>query len=423
MGIGSRHGGAWGKGTAVFLAAALGFFFLQDGPSRLTALASRPPLLSFLSLHEPDSPGTNLLKQASGVQTLSSFMEGRDKTPVRAEEDPAYQAVLADAGAGRGAERIFARTAEPGAGPEGAADAGQPEVGETGAQSPAPGGEGGQGEGAVQEASGENGAAEGSVTASGEPAMAASQVRGTVYSAEQLADFEFVRDTFFYVHKSTTAYPEQLDASVLLGKDLTLPESGEPQILLFHTHGSEAFSDSEEGNADMTVVGIGNYLAQLLSEQYGIQVIHNTEVFPYSDSYSLALDMVEKTLAEHPSIQVTIDLHRDSGGHEVVDVNGKPTAPIMFFNGMCQTPDGPLENVSNPYLLDNLAFNFQMKLKAEAYYPGLTLRTFLKAYRYNQHVLPRATLIEVGTENNTFEEARNAMEPLADLLYKVLRGK
>ena len=69
------------------------------------------------------------------------------------------------------------------------------------------------------------------------------------------------------------------------------------------------------------------------------------------------------------------------------------------------------------------AFNFQMKLKAEAYYPGFTLRTFLKAYRYNQHVLPRATLIEVGTEINTFEEAKNAMEPLADILYKVLRGK
>ena len=152
-------------------------------------------------------------------------------------------------------------------------------------------------------------------------------------------------------------------------------------------------------------------------------MLHNTEVFPYSDSYSMAAAMLKETLAEHPSIQVTIDLHRDSGGHEVVDINGKPTAPVMFFNGMCQTPDGPLDGVSNPYLMDNLAFNFQMKLKAEAYYPGFTLRTFLKAYRYNQHVLPRATLIEVGTEENTFEEARNAMEPLADLLYKVLRGK
>ena len=100
----------------------------------------------------------------------------------------------------------------------------------------------------------------------------------------------------------------------------------------------------------MTVVGVGNYLAQLLSERYGIKVIHNTEVFPYSDSNSMALDMLKKTLAEYPSIQVTIDLHRDSGGHEVVDINGKPTAPIMLFNGMCQTPEGPLEEIGRAHV-------------------------------------------------------------------------
>lgn len=280
-----------------------------------------------------------------------------------------------------------------------------------------------QGAGGTDMAAPEESAESGEPGSESEPVMAAKEVTGTVYTMEELADFEFMKKKFFYVHKSTTVYPEQLDASVLLGKDMTLPETDEVQLLLFHTHGSEAFADSVKGDESMTVVGIGNYLAELLSTQYGIQVLHNTEVFPYSDSYSMAASMLKETLAEHPSIQVTIDLHRDSGGHEVVDINGKPTAPIMFFNGMCQTPDGPLEGVSNPYLLDNLAFNFQLKLKAEAYYPGFTLRTFLKAYRYNQHVLPRATLIEVGTEENTFEEARNAMEPLADLLYKVLRDK
>ncbi len=412
MSIGSGYRGAWGKGIAVFLAAA-GCFLLRGLPSRVTALAARPPLLAFVA--EDRSPaGMELLKPASGVWPLSSFLEDEG-----GETDPAYRVWLAERDAGA-AEAAKGTVTEVGAAAGDApgqetAGTGEADGGEAaaGGEAPAESGSPAAGPGTAGEA----------VQASGEPAMAATEVRGTLYTAEQLADFEFVKKTFFYVHKSTTVYPEQLDASVLLGKDMTLPESGEPQVLLFHTHGSEAFSDSEEGNPDMTVVGVGNYLAELLETQYGIRVIHNTEVFPYSDSYSLALDMVERTLAEHPSIQVTIDLHRDSGGHDVVDVNGKPTAPIMLFNGMCQTPDGPLEDVENPYLLDNLAFNFQMKLKGEAYYPGLMLRTFLKAYRYNQHVLPRATLIEVGTENNTFEEARNAMEPLADLLYKVLRGK
>ena len=72
-------------------------------------------------------------------------------------------------------------------------------------------------------------------------------------------------------------------------------------------------------------------------------------------------------------------------------------APIMFFNGMCQTPEGPLEGVENPYLLDNLAFNFQMKLKAEAYYPGLTLRTFLKAYRAAARLIQQRALRRILT--------------------------
>lgn len=420
----------------ILLSAAVGWFFLEDGPSRLTALAARPSLLSFLSEAGPESVGTDILKQASGIQTLSFFMEEQEEASMQAETDPAYLALLAEAGGTGGNGSLLANAGPQGdqeKGTEGGAGATEENSQATveapentdvpvaeGSSQETP--ENGTPEQGAPEGGGETGT-EGAVAASGQPAMAATEVRGTLYTAEQLADFEFVKKKFFYVHKSTTVYPEQLDASVLLGKDLTLPESDEPQVLLFHTHGSEAFSDSAEGDANMTVVGVGNYLAELLSTQYGIQVIHNTEVFPYSDSYSMALDMLKRTLAEHPSIQVTIDLHRDSGGHEVVDINGKPTAPIMFFNGMCQTPDGPLEDVENPYLLDNLAFNFQLKMKAEAYYPGLTLRTFLKAYRYNQHVLPRATLVEVGTENNTFEEARNAMEPLADMLYKVLRGK
>ncbi len=411
----------WGSGVPVFLAAALGFFLLQDGPSRMMAFAARPLLVSFLSEPGAETGGSDVLRMASGVQPLSSFLEKEEASLVQAEDDPCYLAALEDEnGSGGGAAAVEGILA---AGPDGSlGTAGEngavPNPGETG-----DGETSSEGNGETQGVAGESGAAAGEAVLAGAAVGPATEIRGTVYTAEQLSDFEFVKKNFFYVHKSTTVYPEQLDAEVLLGTDLTLPESDEPQVLLFHTHGSEGFSDSVEGDPDMTVVGVGNYLAQLLSEQYGIKVIHNTEVFPYSDSYSMALDMLKKTLAEYPSIQVTIDLHRDSGGHEVVDINGKPTAPIMLFNGMCQTPEGPLEDVENPYLAENLAFNFQMKMKAEAYYPGLTLRTFLKAYRYNQHVLPRATLVEVGTENNTYEEAKNAMEPLADILYKVLRGK
>lgn len=427
--MGKKRGTSWERGAAILTLVIVGYFFFQNGPARLTALAARLPVISFISGQQQSvsEKEEGLLERAAGLHLISGFMEEEEVKLAQAEPDPAYgnfkraQESIGTAGAEEG-ETVTKETGENLT--EESQGTGAAESSQNGQESLA------EGTGETTETAagnGENGAGEaqaGELPANeGQPAMAATEIKGTVYTAEQLSDFEFLKSKFFYVHKSTTAYPEQLDANILLSKDMTIPESSEPQILLFHTHGSEAFSDSAAGDANMTVVGVGNYLAQLLSEQYGIQVIHNTEVFPYSDSYSMALDMLNQTLAEHPSIQVTIDLHRDSGGHDVVDINGKPTAPIMFFNGMCQTPEGPLDGVENPYLMDNLAFNFQMKLKAEAYYPGFTLRTFLKAYRYNQHVLPRATLVEVGTENNTFEEAKNAMEPLADILYKVLRGK
>ena len=106
----------------------------------------------------------------------------------------------------------------------------------------------------------------------------------------------------------------------------------------------------------------------------------------------------------------------------VSDVNGKPTAPIMFFNGMSQTPEGPIEYLPNPYKEQNLAFSLQMQLDAAAYFPGFTRKIYLKGLRYNLHLRPRSALIEVGAQTNTYEEARNAMEPLAELLDMVLDG-
>lgn len=249
---------------------------------------------------------------------------------------------------------------------------------------------------------------------------------GSVYSLEQLKDFDFLKNSFYYVHNSTTVTPQQLNAEALLAKDLSIEkDSSIPQILIYHTHAYEAFADSVEGGEDMTIVGVGNYLTDLLTNVYGYNVIHDTTLYSYNDAYSLALAHVSEILEANPSIQLVIDLHRDAAGEGtrlVTEVNGKQTAKIMFFNGMCQTVDGPLDYVSNPYLEGNLAMSMQMKLLAEEYYPGLTRKNFLKAYRYNQHLMDRSMLIEAGANTNTFGEVKNAMEPLAALLNEVLSG-
>ena len=92
----------------------------------------------------------------------------------------------------------------------------------------------------------------------------------------------------------------------------------------------------------------------------------------------------------------------------------------MLFNGLCRNTQGVLSYLPNENLLDNLAFSFQMKLLGDEMYPGLMNKIFLKDYRYNMHLAERYLLIELGTDQNTVEEARNAMEPLSDVLAQVL---
>ena len=130
----------------------------------------------------------------------------------------------------------------------------------------------------------------------------------------------------------------------------------------------------------------------------------------------------------HPDVDFTVEKHLvDDGTLDsfdivtiVAEVDGEPAAQLMFFNGMCQTAAGPIDYLNNPYLEDNLALSLQMKLLAEAYYPGLTRHNFLKAYQYNQHLMPRYALVEAGFDTNTFEEVCRSMVPLAKILDAVL---
>jgi len=244
---------------------------------------------------------------------------------------------------------------------------------------------------------------------------------GKLYTKEQLKNFTYLINQLYFVHDSTTVYPYQLNIESLLSKDLTIEKTTGPQILIHHTHGTEGFADTVEGKGK-TILEVGDYLTELLTS-YGYTVLHDRTIYPYDTAYSEAGVRVRRILTENPSIQLVIDLHRDataSQAHRIVTVNGETMAPLMFFNGMCQTADGPIDYLNNPYLQDNLALSLQMKLIAEAYYPGLTRPNFLKAYQYNQHLLPQYTLIEAGFDTNTFEEVCRAMVPLANILDAVL---
>ena len=247
----------------------------------------------------------------------------------------------------------------------------------------------------------------------------------------QLADYETLVRNFYAIDANTMAGSDQLSVEKLLGMDMTLPQEGDgPQILIYHTHSQEAFADSVPGDVNTGIVGVGECLTKILTEQYGYRVLHNTgqyDVETRDNAYSRALPAVEQILAENPSIQVIIDLHRDEVAEEtklVTDIQGRPTARFMFINGLSRTrKTGDIDSLANENQEANLAFSFQMQLKAAEYYPGLTRRIYLKGYRYNMHLRPRTLLVELGAQNNTVEEAINACDPLAHILDMVLKGE
>ena len=263
-----------------------------------------------------------------------------------------------------------------------------------------------------------------------EAAAAEPVAAGTIYNLEELADFDFLFSHFYTMESNTTVTPDQLNAEKLLGKDMSINMDADgPQILIYHTHSQEGFVDSVPGDNSTTIVGVGEYLAELLREK-GYNVMHVTSVYDLVDgkldrneAYSKAEDEISAILAENPSVQAVIDLHRDGvaeGTHLVTEINGKPTARLMFFNGLSMSKkNGPIDYLYNPYIEDNLALTLQLKLFCEQYYPGFTRNIYLKSLRYNLHLSDKALLIEAGAQTNTLQEMLNAMEPLADVLDKV----
>lgn len=262
-------------------------------------------------------------------------------------------------------------------------------------------------------------------------ALAARMLIENNFSMSKLIDPNYLISTYYIVDSVTSTLPELFDGESLLSKDLTIDpvSEGGYQILIYHTHASEGYADSKSGEVMDTVRGPGEALAEYL-RGYGYTVYHDMTAYDRKDgkdnrnqAYSTARPQIEAFLEEHPEVQVVIDLHRDGGAKRVATVNGKKTAQVMLFNGLCRNASGPIDYLENKNLSGNLAFSLQTNLVGRVLYPDLMFRIYLKNYRYNQHFRERCMLIELGTDQNTVEEAYNAMEPLAQILDTVLRGQ
>lgn len=250
------------------------------------------------------------------------------------------------------------------------------------------------------------------------------------YPISALQDFNQLANLYLFDSAEVKRTPEDLNATAFMEKDFTTDLSGaEPKILIFHTHGTEGYADMPKYG----ILEVGDYLAQILNDKYGIATMHHKAVYDetgVTGAYGRMTKGVQPILDENPSIEIAIDMHRDGIGGDgrlVTTVNGKEIAKVMLVNGLSKLLQdngemAPISYLPNPNLQDNLAFSFHTKMASDLLYPGYMRQMYLKAYRYSTFMLPKSLLLEVGAEGNTLQEAKDAMEPFAEILYTVLTG-
>lgn len=219
--------------------------------------------------------------------------------------------------------------------------------------------------------------------------------------------------------------------------DIKIKKDGTPQVLIYHTHTCESFMDKDQGfyfesfyprteDKRYSVVRVGEAICESL-KKFGINSIHDTTCHDspsFSGSYKRSAETIEKNLTEHPSIQVTIDIHRDTIGNNergkikpTFKVNNKKAAQIMIMSG-CDL-DGSMNFPDWEY---NLRLALRLQKSAETLYPGMTRALFFGPVKYNMNKTHGSLLIEVGTEVNTLNEAVYTGHLIGNVLADVFEG-
>lgn len=212
----------------------------------------------------------------------------------------------------------------------------------------------------------------------------------------------------------------------------------EPQILIIHTHGSEAYTPAPgveveySGNHRSTdtrynVVAVGDVMAQTFGEA-GISVLHDRTLYDYpsySGSYDRSLKAIESYLTQYPSIHFILDVHRDA----IEDTEGneyKVISPVEGMGNAAQVTivvgsDG--SGLPHPKWMENLKLAVAVQQNITQTYPTLLRPILLRNSRYNQHATTGSLLLEVGAAGNSPEEAALAGKLVARQMAEFLEAK
>lgn len=203
-----------------------------------------------------------------------------------------------------------------------------------------------------------------------------------------------------------------------------------PQVLIVHTHGSEAYTmpkgqayaptgTCRTADTSVNMIRVGDEIAAALSS-YGISVLHDRALYDdpaYDGAYERAADAIRGYLAKYPTLSFVLDVHRDAiedkAGHQykVITREDPHCAQISFVMG--SNNDHWLENVK-------LAVAIQQRLTELS--PTLMRPMTLRNSNYNQHLTTGSMLVEVGTAGNSLDEALRAARLFAAGFAQVVTG-
>lgn len=203
-----------------------------------------------------------------------------------------------------------------------------------------------------------------------------------------------------------------------------LTTSDKPQILIYHTHGGETYSNSPEGNYHSedkpnSTLEIGAMLTQELASR-GRSIVHNTtyhDLPDFNSAYTRSLKTIQNMQAKYGSIDIVIDLHRDGRDFNKISkeefhkqttttIDGKDVAKFLFVVG---------EKSQNSKRISELAEDITKF--AETKYPGITKPVVRKDYaRFNQFTSDNHLLLEVGGNANSIDEAKASIPYIAEII-------
>lgn len=240
-----------------------------------------------------------------------------------------------------------------------------------------------------------------------------------------------------YLNNSTGA---GINISSELAQPLSfkVTKSSKPQVLIYHTHTTESYMESEDAYYTTTdeprttdehknIIAVGAVVAKRL-EAAGYSVIHDKTLHDYpgfSGSYGRSAKTVKAMFDKYPSIKIVIDIHRDSissGSKDkvapVVQVNGKEAAQVMLVMG---SQTGTITDYPN--WRQNLRLALKLQYMFETTYPQFARGMLLRSTKYNQNLSTGAFLIEIGSEANTLDQALYSAELVGDTLVRLLESQ